>query len=104
MDIRKVKKLIELLEESGVAEIEIKDALRLAPGEPTTQLTWAAAELAGLHMPAKVAIALGESQQARRRNSCDRSTHSPPRAGFFASGCFPSPFTKEKLAALLTPA
>ena len=25
MDIRKVKKLIELLDESGVAEIEIKD-------------------------------------------------------------------------------
>ena len=33
MDIRKVKKLIELLEESGIAEIEIKEgeeAVRLA--------------------------------------------------------------------------
>ena len=29
MDIRKVKKLIELLDESGVAEIEIKPTLKV---------------------------------------------------------------------------
>ena len=42
MDIRKVKKLIELLEESGVAEIEIKEGeesvriSRHGPGAVTT--------------------------------------------------------------------
>ena len=40
MDIRKVKKLIELLDESGIAEIEIKEGeesvriSRYAPGAP----------------------------------------------------------------------
>jgi acetyl-CoA carboxylase biotin carboxyl carrier protein len=42
MDIRKIKKMIELLEESGIAEIEIKEGeetLRIArvlPGQPAT--------------------------------------------------------------------
>jgi len=42
MDIRKIKKMIELLEESGIAEIEInegEESLRIArvlPGQPTT--------------------------------------------------------------------
>lgn len=39
MDIRKVKKLIELLEESGIAEIEIKegdDSLRISRGTQAT--------------------------------------------------------------------
>jgi acetyl-CoA carboxylase biotin carboxyl carrier protein len=42
MDIRKIKKMIELLEESGIAEIEIKEgeeSLRIArvlPGQATT--------------------------------------------------------------------
>ncbi|HEX2789723.1 MAG TPA: acetyl-CoA carboxylase biotin carboxyl carrier protein [Steroidobacteraceae bacterium] len=49
MDIRKIKKMIELLEESGIAEIEIKEGeetLRIArvlPGQPTT--TYVAAPL-----------------------------------------------------------
>ncbi|MBS0389367.1 MAG: acetyl-CoA carboxylase biotin carboxyl carrier protein, partial [Proteobacteria bacterium] len=37
MDIRKIKKLIELLEESGVAEIEIREgeeAVRIARQAP----------------------------------------------------------------------
>ena len=39
MDIRKVKKLIELLEESGIAEIEIKEgeeSVRISRGSATT--------------------------------------------------------------------
>ncbi len=38
MDIRKIKKLIELLEESGIAEIEIKEgeeAVRISRGVPS---------------------------------------------------------------------
>jgi acetyl-CoA carboxylase biotin carboxyl carrier protein len=42
MDIRKIKKMIELLEESGIAEIEIKEGeetlriCRVLPGQPNT--------------------------------------------------------------------
>ena len=49
MDIRKIKKMIELLEESGIAEIEIREgeeSLRIArvlPAQPTT--TYAAAPM-----------------------------------------------------------
>ena len=53
MDIRKIKKLIELLEESGIAEIEIKEgeeAVRISrlppagavPGQPLTHVVHAA--------------------------------------------------------------
>ena len=57
MDIRKIKKLIELLEESGIAEIEIKEgeeAVRISrmgtPGVPVTQAVHPAA-------PAQAAVA-----------------------------------------------
>lgn len=50
MDIRKIKKLIELLEESGIAEIEIKEgeeAVRISrmipAAQPPTQVVHAAA-------------------------------------------------------------
>lgn len=50
MDIRKIKKLIELLEESGIAEIEIKEgeeAVRISrmivPPQPVTQVLHTAA-------------------------------------------------------------
>jgi acetyl-CoA carboxylase biotin carboxyl carrier protein len=42
MDIRKIKKMIELLEESGIAEIEIKEgeeSLRIARALPASQPT-----------------------------------------------------------------
>ena len=41
MDIRKIKKLIELLEESGIAEIEIKEgeeAVRISRSGPAAQM------------------------------------------------------------------
>jgi acetyl-CoA carboxylase biotin carboxyl carrier protein len=44
MDIRKIKKMIELLEESGIAEIEIKEgeeSLRIARVMPGQQITYA---------------------------------------------------------------
>jgi acetyl-CoA carboxylase biotin carboxyl carrier protein len=44
MDIRKIKKMIELLEESGIAEIEIKEGeetLRIARVLPAQQPTYA---------------------------------------------------------------
>jgi len=60
MDIRKVKKLIELLEESGIAEIEIKEgeeAVRISR-MPTGILA------AQLHAPAPVATAAAPASPA----------------------------------------
>ena len=50
MDIRKVKKLIELLEESGVAEIEIKE------GEESVRISRAMAPIAATAAPAPVQV------------------------------------------------
>ncbi len=70
MDIRKIKKLIELLEESGLAEIEItegEESVRIARNTPSAQVVtqYAAA-------PAPV---------ARRRPgpAPRRPRHPPPR-------------------------
>jgi acetyl-CoA carboxylase biotin carboxyl carrier protein len=73
MDIRKIKKMIELLEESGIAEIEIKEGeetLRIArvlPGQATT--TYLAAPMAAPQMlaapPAAAAEALPADAPAR---------------------------------------
>lgn len=51
MDIRKVKKLIELLEESGVAEIEIKE------GEESVRISRAVVPLASMQTIAPMAAA-----------------------------------------------
>ena len=63
MDIRKIKKMIELLEESGIAEIEIKEGeetLRIArvlPAQQPTYVTAAAAVPAPAPAPAPPAAA-----------------------------------------------
>jgi len=66
MDIRKVKKLIELLEESGIAEIEIREgeeSVRISRHGPAPMLMQAhapmpmAAAPAAVEAPAKVADA-----------------------------------------------
>jgi acetyl-CoA carboxylase biotin carboxyl carrier protein len=62
MDIRKIKKLIELLEESGIAEIEIKEgeeAVRI-----TRMPTYPAAHLQAYAMPALQAPMMAPSQAA----------------------------------------
>ncbi|MGC1458873.1 MAG: acetyl-CoA carboxylase biotin carboxyl carrier protein [Steroidobacteraceae bacterium] len=51
MDIRKVKKLIELLEESGIAEIEIKE------GEEAVRISRMPTGAYATHAPAPVMIA-----------------------------------------------
>lgn len=68
MDIRKVKKLIELLEESGVAEIEIKE------GEESVRITRAVAPMmapaqmvapvAAAAAPVAASVAISEEQPA----------------------------------------
>jgi acetyl-CoA carboxylase biotin carboxyl carrier protein len=65
MDIRKIKKLIELLEESGIAEIEIKEGeeavriSRLPPGAMPMQPVTHVMHAAGL--PASAAAAAASS-------------------------------------------
>ena len=54
MDLRKIKKLIDLLEESNLAEIEIKEgeeSVRLARTPRGGQMTYAAAPTAPAHAP-----------------------------------------------------
>ena len=66
MDIRKVKKLIELLDESGIAEIEITEGeesvriSRYAPGASVTAAPVAAAPVAAPAAPAPAAAPVQE--------------------------------------------
>ncbi|MFM8480676.1 MAG: acetyl-CoA carboxylase biotin carboxyl carrier protein [Gammaproteobacteria bacterium] len=68
MDIRKVKKLIELLEESGIAELEIKEGeesvriSRMPSGAAATQTLYAAPP-----MPPEVAAAVAATPAAAAR-------------------------------------
>jgi acetyl-CoA carboxylase biotin carboxyl carrier protein len=69
MDIRKVKKLIELLEESGVAEIEIKE------GEESVRISRAMAPLAA---PAAVApVQLQSAAPAPVAASSENASQAP---------------------------
>jgi acetyl-CoA carboxylase biotin carboxyl carrier protein len=75
MDIRKIKKMIELLEESGIAEIEIKEGeetLRIARAMPNQMPVYA-------HMPMPaVAVAPSPVQQVAAPVA---ATPGPLRAG-----------------------
>jgi acetyl-CoA carboxylase biotin carboxyl carrier protein len=96
MDIRKVKKLIELLEESGISEIEIKEgeeAVRISRG-PTgavmpqyihAPLPAPAAPAAQAHAPASAAPPAAPSPQARRKD--DKNLVTAPMVGtYYAAG------------------
>jgi acetyl-CoA carboxylase biotin carboxyl carrier protein len=68
MDIRKVKKLIELLEESGIGEIEIhegEESVRVSRGGSTTAVvTQPAAAAAAVPAPGGVAAEAREEPEA----------------------------------------
>jgi acetyl-CoA carboxylase biotin carboxyl carrier protein len=95
MDIRKIKKLIELLEESGIAEIEIKEgeeAVRIsrmptgnAMMQPLPQLT---------HLPAVAAPATAASAPVAERPAPKPNEHviTAPMVGTFYGS--PSPGAK----------
>ncbi len=98
MDIRKIKKLIELLEESGIAEIEIKEgeeAVRIsrmptgtaAHGIPTYAMPMAAPVAA----PAQVASAPAPAAEAPRPRANEHVVTAPMVGTFYAS---PSPGAK----------
>jgi acetyl-CoA carboxylase biotin carboxyl carrier protein len=105
MDIRKVKKLIELLEESGIAEIEIKEGeesvriSRMHTGPVAPQYISApaphpAAPGAGSPSAAAAAADAAHAPLARRRD--DRNLVTAPMVGtFYAAG---SPTAKPFIA------
>jgi acetyl-CoA carboxylase biotin carboxyl carrier protein len=92
MDIRKVKKLIELLEESGIAEIEIKEgeeSVRIsrmtpgaAPAAMPTQMIMAAPQAAA----AAPAAASATQAPAARKNDHEVTA---PMVGTFYSAATP---------------
>jgi acetyl-CoA carboxylase biotin carboxyl carrier protein len=96
MDIRKVKKLIELLEESGVAEIEIKEGeesvriSRHGPGAVTTYVQApAAAPVAAAPAAAPPKAAAAEEAEAAPR--ADTAVTAPMVGTFYGS---PAPGAK----------
>jgi len=90
MDIRKVKKLIELIEESGIAEIEIKEgeeSVRISRNLSSTPQTMMAAPMMSA-VPVVAAATTTESAAA----SDPRHTINSPMVGTFYRA--PSPDAK----------
>jgi len=91
MDIRKVKKLIELLEESGIAEIEIKEGeesvriSRMPTGTPVPQ--YIAAPAPAVAAPA-AAPAAAATAHARRKD--DENIVPAPMVGTYYSAASPT--------------
>jgi len=92
MDIRKIKKLIELLENSGLGEIEIKegdDAIRISRNTPFVETVMAAPAAV-----APVAAAAEQAEEATDDNAGLPEGHavtSPMVGSFYAA---PSPESK----------
>jgi acetyl-CoA carboxylase biotin carboxyl carrier protein len=94
MDIRKVKKLIELLEESGIAEIEIKEGeesvriSRNSPGAMMAPIQYAlppqAAPAAALAAPAAPVAAASPAAQAPTV-SAENTVTAPMVGTYYAS-------------------
>ena len=100
MDIRKIKKLIELLEESGIAEIEIKEgeeALRISRMPTGAAVAHQLPPMAALPMaaapmqaPAKAAAAAAEAAAPQRK--ANEHVITAPMVGTFYGA--PSPGAK----------
>jgi len=100
MDIRKIKKLIELLEESGIAEIEIaegEESVRITreiKNPITAPMQYAAAPVAAAPTPAEIAV---NSQDAPSTDEAEVSGHQikSPMVGTFYEASSPgaTPFT-----------
>jgi acetyl-CoA carboxylase biotin carboxyl carrier protein len=92
MDIRKIKKLIELLEKSGLAEIEIKegdDAIRIS--RSSSVVAAAPAPVAPLAAPAASAAVIEEDTDEKSDIPEGHAVTSPMVGSFYAS---PSPESK----------
>jgi len=85
MDIRKVKKLIELLEESGIAEIEIhegEESVRIS--RQSTNTVVAAAPVAAA-APAPVAIAAPTTTEIAKEEISGHVVKSPMVGAFYSA-------------------
>ena len=99
MDIRKIKKMIELLEESGIAEIEIKEGeetLRIArvlPGQPPVYAAMAppAAITAPAPPPARWRQRRPPARRPRHRGSGEHIVTAPMVGTYYSA---PSPGAK----------
>ena len=97
MDIRKVKKLIELLEESGIAEIEIKEgeeSVRISRQAATSMPTFAPMYAPPPSMPAAApaaAVAGAPSLAPVPAHSPDKAVTAPMVGTFYAA---PAPGAK----------
>jgi acetyl-CoA carboxylase biotin carboxyl carrier protein len=97
MDIRKVKKLIELLEESGIAEIEIKEGeeavriSRMPTGQIVPQYFSAPPAALPAAAPAPVAVAAAtESPASHARRKEDPNIVPAPMVGTFYAAASPT--------------
>jgi acetyl-CoA carboxylase biotin carboxyl carrier protein len=103
MDIRKIKKMIELLEESGIAEIEIKEgeeSLRIAramPAQTTTYVTAPAAPAPAAAAPLPTAPAtlpaVTPAESAGVRAGAGEHVVTAPMVGTYYSA--PTPGAKQ---------
>jgi acetyl-CoA carboxylase biotin carboxyl carrier protein len=92
MDIRKVKKLIELLEESGISELEIsegEESVRISR-HPRAGVQVAAAQSAPIvHAPPAAAPATPATQAGERAPRNDEHTVTSPMVGTYYSSASP---------------
>ena len=97
MDIRKIKKLIELLENSGLAEIEIKegdDAIRISRSSAVVETVVAAPAIAAAAAPAAAPAAVENTGGVVDDNAGIPDGHivTSPMVGSF----YPSPSPESK--------
>src|SRR5690349_21016749 len=95
MDIRKIKKLIELLEESGIAEIEIKEgeeAVRISRGGTMPQMPQYFAAPAPAAAPAAAAAAPAAAAATPGKTANKENIVPAPMVGTFYAA--PSPTAK----------
>jgi len=91
LDIRKVKKLIELLEESGIAEIEIKEGeeavriSRMPTGPVVTQYAPAMAPAPMMAAPAAAPVAALAAPEAPARRANEHVVAAPMVGTFYAA-------------------
>ncbi len=100
MDIRKVKKLIELLEESGIAELEItegEESVRISRQTSTVVQTVAPAPIAAAAAPAIPAAEPAPSADAEGREEIKGHEVRSPMVGTFYAAASPTsgPFVTE---------
>ncbi|MDT8453387.1 MAG: acetyl-CoA carboxylase biotin carboxyl carrier protein [Gammaproteobacteria bacterium] len=90
MDIRKVKKLIELLEESGIAEIEIKE------GEESVRISRYGSAPAGAHMQYAPAPAVAAAAPAVAETNVEEAPQGHTVDSPMVGTCYlaPSPGSK----------